>query len=487
MQFQTLTYLIFLAVVFCFYWFLPLKMRKLLLFAASTFFYCWFKWEYGFLVLAVILLSFYSTKLSLKYGKSVFAWASIVILVLVLGLFKYTNFFISIVNDLKFFWGAKERFDLWNIILPLGISFFTFEAISYVVDCMRDPKNEAKSFLDYTLFIIFWPHLVAGPIMRAQEMIPQFNIYARFNSERVKAGIRRIINGLFLKLVLADNIAGFVNEGFHNYLNNTMLDNWSLAFAFGFQIYFDFAGYSSIAVGSAELFGLKLVENFNFPYAAINPRDFWRRWHISLSSWIRDYLYLPLTGQSVGISRSSGSIDALGATKRKVSDSTRSRALFISWAIMGFWHGANWTFIAWGLWHALVIQLYRFYVGLFPKIAGKGEEIAQWYEKYWKIILTMIFIMPGWIFFRADTLPQAFHMLGRLIDFSTLPRLTYLENYYLQAFLFMAGFFVVYSITKYKGSIPKFYWLLKAAVYAIMLIAILGYFENEQQFIYFQF
>ncbi|MEW5947474.1 MAG: MBOAT family O-acyltransferase [bacterium] len=484
MQFQTLTYLFFVAIVFILFRAIPLRHRKILLLAASMVFYCWFRWEFGLLLWFVILVSFYSTRAA-RNGPALTA-VSIVLVAAVLAFFKYFNFTADVANALYGMAGGAGKFDVWNVIVPVGISFFTFQAISYVVDCARDPARKVGSLVDYALYISFWPQLVAGPIMRSHEMVPQFNTMRRFSPDDFKEGCRRIIQGLFLKLVLADGlISRFVDEGFLNYAGNTMLDNWALAFAFGLQIYFDFDGYCSIAVGSALLFGCRLVENFDFPYAAGNPREFWKRWHISLSSWIRDYLYLPLTRTMVKRSRSSGGIETVEGRNGGATALIRSKALFLSWAIMGFWHGADWTFLLWGLWHAAVIQLYRFYLRLFPAVEW-GERPNRFLGRL-TIIPTVALIMPGWIFFRADSVTQAFAMLAGLFSFSTLPRLGYLETYYLQVFLLTAGFYLVWFLKEAKVRLPRFHWLADAALHAALALCVIAFFDREQPFIYFQF
>jgi len=492
MQFQTLEYFLFLFAAITMYWFLPTKYRKVLLVIASFFFYCWYQWEYGFLLAFVITNTFYLTKCFSRFRKKWIGLLAILLNVGVLGYFKYYMFLVRSINETISLSGTDFHFSTWDIFLPLGVSFFTFQAMSYTFDVMQNRIGTVKSLRDFALYVIFWPQLIAGPIMRVHELLPQFNTTSKFNIDNLKFGVRRIINGLFLKLVLADNISYFVDEGFRLYKYNSMLDNWSLAFAFGLQIYFDFAGYSSIAIGSARLLGINLTENFNFPYAAANPRVFWKNWHISLSSWVRDYLYVPFTGEHRKSSSSTGGIQEAvdGETRNAVSDSRRSIALFASWAIMGLWHGASWTFVCWGLWHAFVIQMYRW----FSKIQKEKKLIGEGaLSQFLGFVLSLMGIMMGWIFFRAESIGQSFYMLGQMFNFSSLPKLTYRENNYILLSLIFIGFYICYFYTKKIDSINKylFYkqvgWVYRSIVYAVIIIFTIAYFDETQQFIYFQF
>ncbi|MFQ5685059.1 MAG: MBOAT family O-acyltransferase [Candidatus Scalindua sp.] len=395
-------------------------------------------------------------------------------------------------NDIFVSAGTDVHFSTWDIFLPLGISFFTFQSMSYTFDVMEGRFKVVRSLRDFALYVIFWPQLVAGPIMRIHELLPQFNILKKIDVSEFKYGIRRIIEGLFLKLVIADNIAPFVNEGFRTYEYNSILDNWSLAFAFGLQIYLDFAGYTSIAIGSAKLLGISLTENFNFPYTAANPRLFWKNWHISLSSWVRDYLYIPFMGQSRRSSSSTGGIQVAADVGLEVtiSEKRRSFSLFASWAIMGLWHGANWTFVLWGLWHAMIIQVYR-WISVFTK---KNTSIStKWYVKSAGYLVTLMAVMMGWVFFRAENLNQAVHMLVKMFDISTIARISYRENNYLLLVLFYTGFFVYYFIYKnFKGIQARFLydklgWVYNSVIYASLTISIIAFFDKTQPFIYFQF
>ncbi|MDC1336396.1 MBOAT family protein, partial [Flavobacteriaceae bacterium] len=286
------------------------------------------------------------------------------------------------------------NFTLFYIILPFGISFYTFETISYTVDVYRGILKPEKKFLDYLLFVTFFPKLVAGPIQRANELIPQFKKWETFNLDSITYGIKRILYGLFLKVVFADNISPLVDEMYLiNFEFASAVDVFTMSFLFGFQIYFDFSAYSHIALGTAKLFGINIPENFNFPYIAVSLKDFWKRWHISLSAWIRDYLYLPLSG--VKVLNSSGE-NGIGKSLSDRSKSKSNSALFLTWAIMGIWHGANWTFLFWGLFHAFFIYLERIFKPLRDQFKFLNFKIVNWG-------FTLVISMLSWIPFRANS------------------------------------------------------------------------------------
>jgi D-alanyl-lipoteichoic acid acyltransferase DltB (MBOAT superfamily) len=363
--------------------------------------------------------------------------------------------------------------------------------MSYVIDVARGQRLPEKNFLLFTLYISFWPHLIAGPILRSHEIIPQFEREQYLQYSDFSEGVKRIVAGLFKKVVLADTLAGFINEGFAltTYSYNGPLDNWTLAFAFGLQIYFDFSGYSDIAIGSARLFGYKFPENFNFPYAVSSPREFWKVWHITLSSWIRDYLYIPLQGAKAGYSTASGGI-GIESVATKIW--RKNYALFMTWGLMGLWHGANWTFILWGLWHGILIFLFRGWKNLknkVPQLIGKLSlpiSIAE-------MTLTISWVMVGWIFFRAHTCGQAFDMIRNLFNFSAYGRLNLHRNFHLITVVFLAGFYIVFLISKYIDHLNEVLapirlgWLFRSLLYTVMVLAVITFFRKGPQFIYFQF
>ncbi len=303
-------------------------------------------------------------------------------------------------------YGAQGDTVKWigSITLPLGFSFYTFLSISYTIDVYRKEFEPQRDFLIYLTYVFFWPHMIAGPILRVRELIPQLKTLRPPRGNELAVGIRQIINGLFLKVCLADQIAPFVDDAF--LLPPSQLggiDVWVMAFGFGFQIYIDFAGYSMIA-GSASLLSVTFPNNFNWPYLATSPREFWRRWHITLSSWIRDYLYLPLSGlQQRG--HSGGCIDIQFASSRR-RWLRPTVALFLTWFTMGLWHGASWTFALWGVWHATFIYLYRQINRYLPSNNGPLLDILGWGT-------TLSIAMLGWIFSAREVSdPLLISMLG---------------------------------------------------------------------------
>ena len=393
--------------------------------------------------------------------------------------FKYLIFFSDNAIGLANILGAEVDKLVLNIILPLGISFYTFQTISYTVDVYRGLIRPEKDFILYACYVTFFPQLVAGPVLRAVEVIHQFVDRPPFAWVDIVVGLRRIIYGLFLKVVLADNIAPLVDSGFSMPVNSmSALDVWTLAFLFGFQIYFDFSAYSHIALGSSRMMGIRFPENFNFPYLATSPKDFWSRWHISLSSWIRDYLYLPLAGIKVH-DRS------VGGLAKAVLDKKKSKALFTTWAIMGLWHGSNWTFVLWGVYHSLSISLYRL-------ITPFTRSLNQNYKILGGIIITLPVMMLAWIPFRAETLTSTYRMWSKVVDPFAYTSLGMRENTYLVTVLILVGIFVTHwiktslipSITKNNRHLLIFCELL---VFSMIIPLVIVFLRPIHQFIYFQF
>jgi D-alanyl-lipoteichoic acid acyltransferase DltB (MBOAT superfamily) len=409
----------------------------------------------------------------------------LVSLVVNLGLlfvFKYLVFFADNVWQMLSWVGVDSPPLVLNIILPLGISFYTFQTISYTVDVYRRFIEPERDFVLYSCYVMYFPQLVAGPILRAREIIHQLDLRPKFDIGDFATGVRRILCGLFLKVVLADNIAPLVDNGFSMPVATLgALDVWTLAFLFGFQIYFDFSAYSHIAIGSARLMGIHFPENFNYPYLASSPREFWKRWHISLSSWIRDYLYLPLAGAAVH-DRSTGGLAE--AVREEKGPPQFTRALFLTWAIMGLWHGAAWTFVVWGLWHAILIHGYRV-----------SKPFRELFSTRWRTLLgwpiTLALTMLSWIPFRAEGLTNTATMLGLIINPSSYLTLGLRENTYLVAGLVLLALMVANPVN--SRLIP--WWRKRPAVglpietvgFAVICALVFVYLRPIQQFIYFQF
>ncbi|MBL4735704.1 MAG: MBOAT family protein, partial [Flavobacteriales bacterium] len=360
MLFNSWGYILFILIATMLHWALPHKFRLFIIAAFSLLFYSMWRWEFSLLMVFSACVDYVAADQIYKSGKTperkMWLLISLITNLGLLFVFKYTYF---IYDGIQIFGSMSDQNlpDLGiRIILPLGISFYTFQTISYTIDTYRKVIKPEKNFLAFLTYVTFWPQLIAGPILRAKEVIPQLLAERKANMRDIIPGVERIIAGLFKKVVLADTIAVMVDSAFDLDPNLfSAYDVWAAAILFGFQIYFDFSGYSDIAIGSARILGIRFPENFNFPYLSLSPKDFWKRWHISLSSWVRDYLYLPLIGQPVRTESTGG----LAVAAEQDGNNKRTFALFLAWFIMGLWHGAAWTFGIWGLYHALLLFVYR--------------------------------------------------------------------------------------------------------------------------------
>ncbi len=481
MLFNSLTYLIFLLIVVILYWLLPLRSRLYLIFFSSLVFYGFWRIEFiALLLLSTFVDWFVSIKIykSAQKNKSKLLILGVSFNIALLFYFKYLIFFTSNLIGFANFFGLHIDQFVTNIILPLGISFYTFQTISYTVDVYRGHQKPEKDFITYACYVTFFPQLVAGPILRASEVIPQFKIRPKLNYEIISNGLRLIFCGLFLKVVLADNISTMVDEGFlaPAYLMSAW-DVWTLSFLFGFQIYFDFSAYSHIAIGTASLMGLNFPKNFNFPYLSTSPREFWKRWHISLSSWIRDYVYLPLAGAKV-INSSEGGMPVSLTEKKKI------KSLFLTWGIMGFWHGANWTFFLWGIYHAIIIASYKFMKN-YIKIKNKL------FASLFGFILTLPLMMLSWIPFRAASLEDTFVMWLHIINPYSYNSFGMRENVYLITFLLLVG--IVINFIYFDKILPilrkskVIYFSLHLTFFSFLTALVFIFLRPVNQFIYFQF
>lgn len=500
MIFNSITYVLFLAVFTVLYWWLPRTPRHLLILAGSLVFYGLWRFDYIPVMLTSLTIDYVAGRAiqatDIPARRRLFLAASLAGNLGMLLYFKYTGFAIDNMNGILSLLGSDTAFAVPHILLPLGISFYTFQSISYTVDVYRRFIPAERNYVVFTNFVIFFPQLVAGPILRGREVLTQLVNRPAFQLGDITWGLRRILIGLFLKVGLADNIAPLVDQGYaQSAASLGALDVWTLAFLFGFQIYFDFAAYSHLAIGSARLLGIRFPENFNFPYLATSPREFWRRWHISLSSWIRDYLYLPLCGQKVRDDSTGGlgaAVDGHG-----IGEGRRTIALVATWAIMGLWHGANWTFVAWGLWHAVLVLLHRLWSSAVNP-SGRWAAMAGW-------VVTLPLIMLGWVPFRATTLSDTLTMWKHVLVWSdyirpelatgsyglaaivrTLPPDTYMACMALILVTTMAGL-----VQRHVGP-----WLLErrwsgfvldTSAYAVMATVVLVFLRPVRQFIYFQF
>lgn len=484
MLFNSLGYVLFLTAAVSVSWLAGNRFRPYVMGAFSLLFYALWRWDFMFLVLFSAGIDFFAAQAMDRTEKSrlrrLFLLISLTTNLGLLLFFKYTYFFYDNLRVLLP-WIDLPHHTEWgfSIVLPLGISFYTFQTISYSIDVYRRLRKPTNNFGIFLTYVCFWPQLVAGPILRADEVIPQLVQKRTFQLPDFCYGLKRIVYGLFKKVVIADSLAAIVDPIFdEQFVQMTGPDVWVACTLFGFQIYYDFAGYSDIAIGSARLMGIKFPENFNWPYMARSPRDFWSRWHISLSSWIRDYLYLPLTGQKFQ-TRSTGGIGIATQAGR----GRMTWALFATWFIMGLWHGAGWNFALWGLYHAVSIYLYRA-IPLLKKLPN-AFPLGAW-------VLTLMTSFAGWIPFRAQSGEQVVSMFKALFNLPSYnPALHTLSahNYVLCVILLsaMATAYGIQTLNE-RGRIPRaLVHVGTFLVVAVMSALIIVYLKPANDFIYFQF
>jgi D-alanyl-lipoteichoic acid acyltransferase DltB (MBOAT superfamily) len=399
MLFNSIVFFVFLIIVFFIYWLFrnQLKVQNIVILVASYFFYGWWDWRFLSLIFISSILD-YSIGISLNqiaktsYRKFLLL-LSVLVNIGILGFFKYFNFFIDSFSSFVQFFGFSPNIPSLQIILPVGISFYTFQTLSYTIDIYRRNIEPTKDIIAFFAFVSFFPQLVAGPIERARNLIPQFLRKREFNFSLANDGMRQMLWGFFKKLVIADNCSVYVNEIFGNYHSHTGGTLLLGAVLFGFQIYGDFSGYSDIAIGTGRLFGFNLMQNFAFPYFSRDIAEFWRRWHISLSTWFRDYIYIPLGGS-------------------RGNREMQFRNVLIIFLVSGFWHGANFTFIAWGGVHALMfIPLLLVKKNRQHTDCIENREILKNPLIIGKVILTFLLVTVAWVFFRMPTLGGALHYI----------------------------------------------------------------------------
>ncbi|OQB64276.1 MAG: Peptidoglycan O-acetyltransferase [Bacteroidetes bacterium ADurb.Bin141] len=482
MLFNTIDFAFFLPVVYILYWFVTnrnLNLQNILLLAASYFFYSCWDWRFLFLLMFSTLLDFY-TGIKMcdapdSKNRKFWLWLSVIINLGFLGVFKYYNFFADSFATALAQLGFKINPYTIQVILPVGISFYTFHGLSYVLDIYHQRIKAERNFVEYAVFVSFFPLLVAGPIERATHLLPQIKKPRQFDYAKSIDGLRQILWGLFKKIVIADNCAEYANQIFNNsadYNGSTLLLG---ALFFTFQIYGDFSGYSDIALGTARLLGIELLRNFAFPYFSRDIAEFWRRWHISLSSWFRDYLYVPLGGS-------------------RGSTWTRVRNTFIIFIVSGFWHGANWTFIVWGALNALyflpLLLTHRNRNNL--EIVAQGRILPNLKEVI-MMAITFFLTVIAWVFFRANSLEHAFQYLAEMFSSSlfSAPRFTGMGRAVILSILIFLFMIIEWTGRENQYAIAhtgaKWKWPLRYALYYAIIIAIFWFGGKEQQFIYFQF
>lgn len=488
MIFNSVTYLCFLSLVVSLFWILPGRSRLWLIFLSSLTFYGFWRPEFIFLIVFSALVDYFIAKKiyteTIESRRQAFLFLAVLINLGLLFYFKYLLFVVDNAVAAFNFFGFEFSSPVLNIILPLGISFYTFQTISYTVDVYRKIIIPENDFILYGCYVTFFPQLIAGPILRAGEVMHQILAKPSFDLDLISQGIRRIVYGLFLKVVLADNIAPLVDQAFAMDPHNlSALDVLTSAFLFGFQIYFDFSAYSHIAIGSALLMGIKFPENFNFPYMAASPREFWQKWHISLSSWIRDYLYLPLMGVKFQTTSLGGLAQATETDQKSKRNATLM--LFLTWAIMGLWHGSNWTFLFWGIYHAFFIFVYRL-ISTYIKGEERGYlfKIISW-------LLTLTIAMLGWIPFRAESLDHTFILYSKLFIPSEYLYLGMRENIYIVTFMMLVLTVISYGVFKYGNKLMmkkrSLVFLSQTILISSIFVLVFVFLRPINQFIYFQF
>tara|TARA_B100001250_G_scaffold392278_1_gene393955 strand:- start:153 stop:1604 length:1452 start_codon:yes stop_codon:yes gene_type:complete len=483
MLFNSIEYFIFLPLVFIFYWSIPnqkIQTQNLLILFFSYFFYGWWDWRFLFLIFFSTVIDYYCGLLIFKSKKhnqkKIFLWISIIFNISILGFFKYYNFFIESLMEFTHFLNFENReFYTLNIILPVGISFYTFQTISYSLDIYFGNLKPTKNFISFASFVSFFPQLVSGPIERASNLIPQVLNKRHFNFQQILNGLKLILWGLFKKVVLADSLAIYVDYIFKNYQS---LDGGILILGiiyFSFQLYCDFSGYSDIAIGSAKLFGIELMSNFKFPFFSTNPIDFWNKWHISLSSWVKDYFYTPF---------------ALFFIRNSKYSISKYIPHLLTMSIIGLWHGANWTFIIFGLYWGIIICFYL--------IISSKINIKHIYDKIsfkiFSCFLIYIISCIGFLFFRSPSLSDAINYFYIIIKRFNFPK-NHLEG------LFFVLFLLIFDwIYRDNERLPlnisnifntKYRIINKISYFSMISImfwtVVIFTFRNNNQFLYFQF
>jgi D-alanyl-lipoteichoic acid acyltransferase DltB (MBOAT superfamily) len=458
-------YMVFLVLVVTIYWRLNTRGQNLLLLSASYFFYAWWDWRFLLLMVGSTSVDYWiarrmSGHLQQSSRRNLLI-ASMVINFCFLGYFKYFNFFLDSFAGLAGVFGYHQLpHTLWRVVLPPAISFYTFQEVAYIVDVYQRKLEPADSLLDYALFISFFPHLIAGPIQRPGHLLPQVQRERRFDPRAVHDGCMLILSGLVRKCVIADSCAQLCNAVFDGKMGHSAWVTLLGAYAFAFQIYGDFSGYSDIARGSAQLLGFHFMVNFRQPYLATSLQDFWRRWHISLSTWLRDYLYVPLGGNRVSVPRTYLNV-------------------FLTMLIGGLWHGASWNFVLWGGLHGGALAAER-KIGIRPAYSFA----MRWIKR----IAVFHFVCFAWIFFRAQTLHESFSLVRSLASWTWTPHIH-------TAFLYLALFvtpvllvdlYLEKTAEEYPAQKAPFGWQLTTAAAGVLLIAFGSAYEPSP-FVYFQF
>jgi alginate O-acetyltransferase complex protein AlgI len=471
MLFNSYTFWAFFAVVILLYRLMPHRCQNWMLLAGSYVFYGWWNWRFLSLIVIVTLINYVTAlgviSTDIKRRRKLLVGLSVFVNLGMLGAFKYFNFFAAEFVSLLGSVGLSVSLPSVSIVLPVGISFYTFQAMSYTIDVYRGDTEPTRNLRDFALYVAFFPQLVAGPIERSSRLLPQVVNPRVRRYDDFADGLYLVMIGLFKKIVIADNLALIVNGIFAEDMSKLSgVDCLVGVYAFAFQIYGDFSGYSTIARGLAKWMGFDLMTNFRMPYLARTPSDFWRRWHISLSTWLRDYLYIPIGGNRSGRWRTS-------------------RNLMLTMLLGGLWHGAGWTYVSWGLFHGLILVVYYQYSRSRPKRRAKGSGLKT------AASIAVMFHMAclGWLFFRAESMGQAWSMLTKMgTDFSTSEFTTYCFT----SILFYAGPLMCFEFWLDRKGDPmrltKVHWGFRAAAYSYAVVMIILFRPMvTSEFIYFQF
>ncbi|WP_432410415.1 MBOAT family O-acyltransferase [Rasiella sp. SM2506] len=476
MLFNSFDFGVFLVIAYTLYWLVGSNRRtsqNILLLLASYLFYGLWDWRFLGLLIASSLID-YLAGLAIRNSKQkktrkFLLYTSILWNLGVLFTFKYFNFFIDEFTSLFSSEGIATSFTIWNVIIPIGLSFYTFQTMSYTIDVYKERIQPTKNLLEFLCFVSFFPQLVAGPIERAKFLLPQFENKRIFNLQQSKEGLRQILWGLFKKVLVADKLGLAVTLAFENPENYGAL---TLAFAaalFSFQVYCDFSGYTDIAVGTAKLFGFKLHNNFRIPYLAKSITAFWQRWHITLTNWFTDYVYIPFI-----------------KSFKKITVSIRVIGLLVTMLLVGFWHGANWTFLAFGLFNGVILAVERI------PVFGKKKTLAKWLPTT-PILVTLLYFFSitsiSSIFFRAESIADAWFILQRiftLVDVTKISSLIGGKLWYLVV-LIIAEILTIkkaFPLQELQLKIPK---AARWGIYYLIIILLVRYAEPKEAFIYFQF
>lgn len=480
MLFNSLQFAVFFIVVVGLYFAIPHRFRWMMLLAASYYFYMCWKVEYVLLIMFSTAVDYVAglrmSKIPDRRGRRKYLWLSLFCNLGILFFYKYFNFLSRSVTGVLQTWNILYEAPLFHVLLPVGISFYTFQTLSYTIDVYRGRIPAERHLGIYALYVAFWPQLVAGPIERTHHLLPQFRERYAFNYDRVVGGLRLMLWGLFKKVAVADHLAVYVNRVYNHVDDYQGLPLMTATFFFAVQIYCDFSGYTDMARGAARIMGYDLMENFRRPYFSKSIREFWQRWHISLSTWFRDYVYIPLGGKRA-------------STERWYAN------LFVTFLLSGLWHGANWTFVIWGALHGIYLILENL-TGFFQtRLANRwfpGEGALM--NRAVRASLTFAMVCFAWIFFRANTVGDAFAVIGKifLIDLENLGVEVVGLTSFFRSVLLVLILFAVDAVDRRTGiqtALTRLPVVVRWSIYTTVLWAVMisGIFGVQQEFIYFQF